>query len=203
MCCQKLYTPLITDNCLTIYQQFAILMPSKRRQHHHRNRYPLLRRMAHRCQQSGVRWGHRHDCRPHVHAFPQRAKRHRTHAPAALLNGCLLAPALLETVAPPKCHAVDPRFRPRYRPRKFDFKRHFRRSPQKGDRRHRMSICRAGSLTSLLATLAWQLGTSDQHSTPIQIVAGATCRAACWCIFNTCAHGGACRRHVSPPATLK
>lgn len=194
---------LITDNCLTIYQQSATLILPKRRQSHHRNRYSLLRRMAHRGQQSGIRRRHRHGGRPDVRAFPQRAKRHRTHAPAALLHGCLLAPALLETVAPPKRHTVDRRFRSRHCPCKFDLKGHFRRSPQEGDRRHRVSICRARSLTSVLATLARELGTSDQHSTPIQIVAGATCRIARWRIFNACAHGWACRRHVSPPATLK
>ena len=32
--------------------------------------------------------------------------------PAALFHGCLLAPALLETVAPPKRHTVNRRFRP-------------------------------------------------------------------------------------------
>ena len=193
---------LVTDNCLTIYQRSAILMLPKRRQHY-RNRYPLLRCMAHGCQQSRVRRRHRHDCRSYVHAFPQRAKRHRAHAPATLLNGCLFAPALLATVAPPKRHAVDPRFCPRYRLGKFGFKRHLRRSPQEGDRRYRVSICRAGSLTSVLATLTRQLGASGWHSTPIQIVAGATCRATRWSIFNTCAHGWACRCHVSPPATLK
>ena len=176
---------------------------TQRRHYHQRNPNPLLRRMAHRCQQSRLRRRHRHGCRSDVHALPQRAKRHRAHALAALLNRCLFTPPLLETVAPPKCHTVGPRFRPRYRLSKPHFKGHFRCSSQESDRRHRLSIRRTGIPASVLATAAQKLGAADHHSTPIQIVARTSRGSACRCLFDACTHGWTRRRHVSPPATLK
>ena len=191
----------MANSHLTIYPQFAILISPKRRHSHLRNPYPLLRRMAYRCQQSRLRRRYRYDRRSDVHALPQCPERYRADAAVALFNRHPLTPPLLETVARPKRNTPYPRFCPRHRPRKPNFKGHLRCSSEKGDRRHRMSFRRAGIFASLLAAVARKFGRTDQHSTPIQTVARASCGDVCRGIFNACTHGWTRCRDVSPSAT--
>ena len=188
---------------LTIYPAFATLTSRKRRQHHLRNCYPLLRGMANRCKQSRIRWRHRYDCRPDVHAIPQCAKRHRTDAPAPPLNRYILTPTLLAAMAPSKRYTVDPRFRARYHLSKPNFEGHFRFSSQKGNRRHRLLVRDLRIPASVLATVSWKFREACSDSSSIQNVA----RAPCWhvrrCVLYPCSYGRTCCYHVFTPSTFR
>ena len=164
----------------------------------------MLRRMAHRCEQGRFRGRHRDDCGSDVHALSFGAECRRFDAPAPILHRCVLAAALLEEVAPAEYLAVDTGLYRWHCARQPDFKGYFRRSSEKGHRRHSVSVRAVRIGASLLATAHRKRDIEfGIRLLSLQSVARICRRCAYRHLHDTRAHGGTRRCHVSPPATLR